>query len=361
MHLPIRKLGAKHRFRSRRFIRRIDPVKPVVPAIVDSDEALPTALPQGVALGLCPLCGMPNGITARACWRCEAELSTPAGFRAEVEQRSGARSPDGLEAAPGTDLERAQDVAVGAPSGHVPTATALSDPVGPVALADLPRISAVRSGYPTLTHVVQTGRPLTTLPAFSPMEERDKRTALVPVAAAVLAILVAGAYLYARKSPGIEGSWTLTVGNRQNEPAVAPEAISPANSDRTLSPSTTIGLIQAAPPNGNEARAAAARVGSVKPAASADLNAMPLPGSRANDARADVTPSSMTPQANAANLTAAQRGKVRSAPKSSNAAVAAQSPGTLLPPRRAPEARVPCTAAVVALGLCEAPSVPSKE
>lgn len=358
MHLPIRKVAAKQPFRGRRFIRRLDPAKAVAPAIHHSDETLPSALPQGGALDLCPLCGMPNGITAKVCWRCDADLSMPAGLRGDVEQGAGAMDPESLERVPGPDSKGAQDAAVEASSIDVPgTAIARSDPVGPVALSDLPRIARVRAGYPTLTQVVQTARPLTTLPAFAAVEHSPKWEFFVPAVVAALAVLLGGGYLYAYTSLGIAGLWTRTLANEQSEPAAPPAAIEPANAERTNLPSTPTGLTQDAPPKVGESRAAArARPG--KPAEAADVNA-PAPAiPRANDTDGNVTPSSTTPPANIATLTASQRDKARGTLRSANAANAAgaaQKPDTLEKPRQAPEPRVPCTAAVTALGLCELP------
>jgi hypothetical protein len=258
-----------------------------------------------------------------------------------------------LEPVPGTDSKRAQDLAVESLSRDMPRATAQADPVGPVALADLPRISAARSQYPTLTHVVQTTQPPPTLPSFAVVEHHPKRMVLIPVALGAMAILVAGAYLYAHTSTSTDGPWTRTTANRQNEPAMAPEATAPANADRTHSPSAPAGLTPDAPDaraKVAESRAAAALGGSVKPATAADLKAIPLAGSRARDSSANVTP-----PANAATLTAAQRDKARGTPRPANAAVAAQKPDIVEQRRQAPEPRVPCTAAITALGLCELP------
>jgi len=350
MHLPIRKLAAKHRLPGRRSIRRLDPANRIAPAIRDSNDSRPSALRQEGAFGLCPRCGIPNGITAAVCWRCAAELPAPVGPRSEVEQLSGAKNPENLEPVPGTDSKRAQDLAVESLSRHMPRATAQADPVRPVALADLPRISAARSQYPTLTHVVQTTQPPTTLPSFAVVERHPKRMVLIPAALAALAILVAGAYLFAHTSTSTDGPWTRTIANRQNEPAMAPETTAPANADRAHSPSAPAGLTPDARPKVGESRAAAALVGSVKPAPAADLKAIPLAGSRARDSSANVTP-----PANAATLTAAQRDKARGTPRPANAAVAVQKPDIVEQRRQAPEPRMPCSAAITALGLCEPP------
>ena len=355
MHLPIRKVAAKQRFRGRRFIRRLDPAKVVTPAIGRSDEPLPSALPKGDALGLCPLCGMPNGITAKVCWRCEADLSMPAVPSGDAGQQAGAKDPEGFDQVPGTDSQGTQDAAIeplGSDVAESPGA-APADPTRPVALSDLPRIAGVRSGYPTLTQVVQTARPLTTLPAFAAARQSPKRDVVLPAVVAVLAILVAGAYLYANTSSGLDASWSRATTGRQNEPAVAPAPVEPANAERTNSPSTPVALTQDAPPIIGEPRAAA-RARSGKPAEAADVKAAPAIA-RAGDKDVNMAPSSATPLANAAALTASQRDRVRAASRSANAAGAVQKPGNLDKPRQAPEPRVPCTAAVTALGLCETP------
>jgi hypothetical protein len=356
MHLPIRKVAAKQRFRGRRFIRRLDPAKAVTPAIGRSDEPLPSALPKGDALGLCPLCGMPNGITAKVCWRCEADLSMPVAPGSDADQEAAARDPGGFAQAPGTDRQGAQDAAVESLGTHASDLPGIApaDPTGPVALSDLPRIASVRSGYPTLTQVVQTARPLTTLPAFAAAQHSPKREVVVPAVVAVLAILVAGAYLYLHTSSGLDASWSRTTPGRQHEPGVAPAAVESAIAERTNSPSTPVAPTQDALPKIGESRAAV-RARSGKPAEAADAKA-PAPAiARASDKDDNMAPSSATPSANAAALTASQRDRVRAASRSANAAGAVQKPDTLDKPRQAPEPRVPCTAAVTALGLCEPP------
>ncbi len=355
MHLPVRKAAAKQRFRGRRFIRRLEPPKAVTPAIQHSDDSLPRALPREGALGLCPLCGMPNGVTAKVCWRCEADLTVPAGLGVGVEQETGAKDPERSEQTSGTDRPDTQDATAVSPGNVVPgRAAALTDPVGPVALSELPRIASASTAYPTLTQVVQAPRPVTTLTAFAAVGHRPQRKLLVSAMVAALAIVVAGTYLYRQTSLGIDGSWTGVVANRQSETAVAPAAIGPANAERTRQPSTPMGLAQDAPPKVGESRSAM-RGRSDKLTDAADVKA-PVPAlSRASDKDVSMAPSSATPLANAAPLTAVPRDKARSAARPAAAAIAVQKPDIIEQRRPAPEPRVPCTAAITALGLCEPP------
>ena len=280
--------------------------------------------PDTSHLAPCPQCGSPNGLSASACWNCEANLLPRGPFRRGRAPWPATTLPI-QSAAPAPDPAPAP-VAAPAPVDHQP---------------ELSTVAA---------------------PALMPAAGGWRRTWQAGASILVVAGFAVGAYLYFPASPPPAGA--VKSSGVVDKPPAIPAAARPA----PAAPADPIGVANA-PPAADATRSAALRALAVEPETPAAAQARQAALAATPPADVPAVPAVATrhsaPQPAAAPpLKVARAGKARGTPRASSAA---PPPALPTPDRPAPVSQAPlpvraaCTPTVAALGLCAPASTQTKE
>jgi len=343
------------------FVHRLDPGDLSSPAARIDDEPLPIASPPEHALEPCPHCGVQNGITALACWSCEAELSMVRPLTSDAEAGPAVVGPDSPAQSPANDGEPTHDLPLRSRDSHPASVSAFGDRSLQTALPDFRALAhtgadaEADSQYPLLTQVVDNRDLVTAVPAPAAVADRRKRQ-VVAAAIVLSALLGAAAYLYLPKSRTsldvpLSRDTAVGAGGVAGKPALVAPNPGPTQSSQAEGSRSAL----------TDAIDAATRALAVTPSAATDVKAGPLAASPANNPVNVVARPKATPPANTVASTDAQRGRGRGTKQSVSAAAAVPMPDKVEPARQTSAQFGPCTATVAALGLCSAPPIQSKE
>jgi hypothetical protein len=326
-----------------------------------TEEALQSGLSSsadGSNLAPCPHCGVANGASALACWNCEAGLAVAVPFRTVAGLvDAGEESEDPKQQAAADDEFRINLTSVSR-DGYFES---FGVPGGPAAPTEIPD-ARPQTDTGSLFHEAPSAFESTD-PAAAPSipaAVATKRTREI-VAAIVLASLV-GAWAYPHFRAPQDDTFDVPLApdssRRSNGTVLLPASVTPTNADPTQTASTNSIPPEGASRTADEALAAATRALAVEPSARSIVEAE-RPATAPTDRQVGV----VTRSATAGALTPTYHGKARGAMRSADVTSvgSTREPVRPEPAQQVPASVGPCTATVVALGLCTAPPIQSKE